>query len=712
MPPNRIKISGPVNGALALGAKSYDTRDLLVDGGRLLAEENEDFHLIDYRRSEGDTLQRYLFHYNLKKTSYEMSGEKLGFNLEGTTIGVSYGPFEFDNCKINLTIQSPVDGGVIAVSFNRDFMFYDLPSFRRTQVGEGYLDLNPALDLRNARIKLEASNRPLPSQELEVIQGDGGAWNRCSLEGITIYNNTWLSISGEIGVPQGVMTPLGGGYELAVTVTPVIKVLTSLVLAVDGVEASVTFPVLDFGLKEGLPLNTLAAWLYQANFTKIGIGFQLSRPVEGLQYSVKISDLNHSKEELIDGKKVTGKDGNENDYVDLVVQDCDLVVVDEGNVQKIGKMNATVAVGVPQGGELVLYDVSPDEAVSIEAVPSLIYAIECIYLNPAKIPFSQYALDAVDRFPAGTYPEAGEDAIDISEWTREIEKYVDPGKLRFEPEFYLYLAGHDGLLAGTRVKIDAKYTDRDSGKSLSVPLIASPGQDGYSTVNTTGVVPLFTESYTGDLPPSLVMFNTEKIISLLTSEQPSDLRIAYDFKLPDGRRLVNFDSEKENTVKAKVDLLVEIPLSLTILADEPGGDWATLRSYDVLSKEGDAFDRSGDGAPLAEGLKKVHEVHVKLNYENASGLSGIEADLVSRVSGTVNFRRPLGVLSAGEGGLETTVSGDELPFPFIPGFELRIPADRNGPDGNYAKLEINRNGSIRLEPEINVRAQVEQEFFF
>jgi hypothetical protein len=387
--------------------------------------------------------------------------------------------------------------------------------------------------------------------------------------------------------------------------------------------------------------------------------------------------------------------------------------VDEANVQKASEVNASVSVGVPSGGELVLYDVAPGEKISIEAVPSLIYSIDRIDLNPAKVPYSRYASGAVNRFPAGTYPQDGDDAIDLTEWTEKIEKYADPGKLRFSPEFYLYLTGHDALLSGAKIKVDAVYTDRDSSEDTLTHLIKNPDPGGYGILDTGGVPPSGENAYSGPLSQSLVAFDADTIVSLFTAEQPRDLRIAYNFALPNGRRSVNFDDEEENTVKAKADLVAEIPLSLTILADD-GGDYATLRYYDVLSKgdTADAFDRARPGVPLAEGLKKLNSVYIELNYENAIGLDGLELDLVSRVSGSENFRRSLGVLAEGTGSLAAAFSGDELPFPFIPGFELRIPALYNGAEGKYAVLEITRGGGIRLDPRISVRAELEQEFSF
>ncbi|MDR0389600.1 MAG: hypothetical protein LBH73_05975, partial [Spirochaetaceae bacterium] len=345
MPPNRIKISGPVNGTISLGAKPYDTGDLAEDLAWLFAKEDAAFRLIDYQRDGSDTLQRFLFHYDIEEASYKMSSENLGFNLDETKIGLNYGPFDFHNYEIVLPVSSSVNGGTVFLNLplSKNFKFYNLSGFRRAQVETGYLDFGPDLDLRNAEIVLEADD--CPGQRLTVMQGNGASWNRCSLNGVTIYNDSSLKISGEIGVPLGGMSYAGGSYLLDITVTPVISRLSVLVVTGNGF--TVSFPVLKFGSKSGDPQNNLAAWLYQIDFGRIGIGLHLSRPVEGLQYIVSLPGLG-----LADMEQRTGQNGNEDDYVEFVAQDHALIVVDGGNVQQIFEINAKVTAGIPD--ELVL----------------------------------------------------------------------------------------------------------------------------------------------------------------------------------------------------------------------------------------------------------------------------------------------------------------------------------------------------------------------
>jgi hypothetical protein len=350
--------------------------------------------------------------------------------------------------------------------------------------------------------------------------------------------------------------------------------------------------------------------------------------------------------------------------------------------------------------EVILLDVVPGDTVTVTATPRasspLVYDIGRAVINPEKVPFEgAYGLEL-----GVTIPEEGEEPLNLKESFAEIDKILPMERLVLSPDVRLYLEGD--LPGGTKIKVDA-YPDDGA---VSANLLLNAGQDGYAGIDHDAKIPVFDGTgYDGQLPDPALSLDGGKTFDIL-KEGPEALRLGIDVKLPDPCTVKFTDRENPNTIKIKPVVLMDMPLEFKILADDKDGNVATIRLTEFGDLgDTDLFDRRSAADPLINALGiSPEEIIFDLDYVNTLGMA-VDMAIVSRGS---SFRKQISVGSGGAGTVHVGLKRSELPFPFIPAFEMLLPAGYNDNDGkgSYARLKILPGGTFsikRLRADVTIR---------
>ncbi|MDR1507593.1 MAG: hypothetical protein LBI67_10880, partial [Treponema sp.] len=201
-----------------------------------------------------------------------------------------------------------------------------------------------------------------------------------------------------------------------------------------------------------------------------------------------------------------------------------------------------------------------------------------------------------------------------------------------------------------------------------------------------------------------IRFDFDEIQKILRA-RPPNLFLHYDVRLPDNPVTLEFD--EDTTLKIPYDFFLEIPLDFRIFADTPQGEYATIQFLDMAGTGDDVFNRKSVYEPLMSGAMDLQRLFVTVDYENNLGYNGLEADLVSMNGSTENFRQPLGMLSEGAGNLSTVLDAAAVPWPFVAGLEIRLPADKVEGVEKYAHFQIKRGGGIKAGLRISAEGSAE-----
>jgi hypothetical protein len=283
-----------------------------------------------------------------------------------------------------------------------------------------------------------------------------------------------------------------------------------------------------------------------------------------------------------------------------------------------------------------------------------------------------------------TIPEAGEDPINLEKMLEAFDEILPLERLTVSPVFYAYL--NDNLPAGMQLKAEAIVNGGTPQNVLSQP--------EFNTIDLSGHAPVLNgNEYTGTPDASALSLNIPKLLAIAKTKT-QNLRLTVEPKLPDPSTIVLGFEDGKNKIMIKPDLLIDIPLEFEVLADTPAGEYATIQ----LVKSGnsnnvDFFGRKSAADPIiGAGGIALNDITLTLKYENTMG---IQMDLLLT---STNFERIISLSPTG-GGVNTVsfnLSARDLPYPFKENLSIRLPADQNGPDGNYAVLKIVPGGHVRV----------------
>lgn len=219
--------------------------------------------------------------------------------------------------------------------------------------------------------------------------------------------------------------------------------------------------------------------------------------------------------------------------------------------------------------------------------------------------------DALDPI-SGSFPEATEDPIDLS----EIEEYFGTDLLLGDIPLYFYLSGLEntsGITLGGSITAD--YT------SGSNTILASG-----DPVKFVDIIPDFSSVseedhiYSGSLPKPSFIAEEESYsynLSTIFNDRPSDLVLDYSLQ-PTGTATI-YNNEENNFPPIKAEIVMVLPLQLVTTADP-----AEI-IFDELSSEGeDLFEREPgeENEDLDRIFESLEKITLTMSYNNSTGFAG------------------------------------------------------------------------------------------
>ncbi|MDR1099125.1 MAG: hypothetical protein LBL28_01455 [Treponema sp.] len=303
---------------------------------------------------------------------------------------------------------------------------------------------------------------------------------------------------------------------------------------------------------------------------------------------------------------------------------------------------------------------------------------------------------------SATFPGAEEKGINFSDFTGSLGDSVDIDSLQFDDiKLHVYLTGLDD---DPDTPLDQKLDIWDTRPGLHLEAIdrAVVGGSGTKITNDAESGPLagFEElgrgdraivfpqgdEFIGELPPAT--FSTDKLTDILNN-RPEDMAVNYGFQFGADFTVQIGALEREISKSIAVDILVELPLKMRLVAQE-GKDYGALRykseeTKDILNREPETDD------PFSDYIKYLDFASLELNYENTLGLTRTSIVLLNKDNYNETdpgyFMKVVGPLVEGKGTINITLRGDEIPNPFIPEVEVRVPFAE---DQQYGIIEVKR----------------------
>jgi hypothetical protein len=373
--------------------------------------------------------------------------------------------------------------------------------------------------------------------------------------------------------------------------------------------------------------------------------------------------------------------------------------------------------------EIWVRGIGPESVIDVNATAAAV-----VEVDSAKINLNDFI---PEENRSSSFPGEG-DGFNFADLTGSLEDMVNLDSLEFEGiNLYVYLSGLDDdpdvpdvqklNIWDTRPGLNLTAVDRSEGAGEPTSITNNITNsldplDGFEPL-VTGDRPLVFSEKDGDvvsggLPDAT--FSTDKLTRILNSK-PGNMYIKYDFKFgePFPIKMSFLEGEEPIVKNIAVDIVLELPLKLRLLPLEEGADYGALRyiskeTEDLLGREQGADD------PFSDYTKYLDFASLEISYENTLGLYGAQLVLLDKNNPDnpdFAFVKELDPLQE-QGTINITLRGNEIPNPFIPIVEVRVPLE---PDKPYGLIEVKRGtekpaGLKAISIRVKAQAYIDEEF--
>jgi hypothetical protein len=696
----------------------------------------EDVAVYDYVKPGSDT-QTFLVHYRQELQSftfdpaeYSFTGTEQEENFDikfeipsfeeirkGTTIECSITiddeyeiPVDLPTFKITLPIHVETE----RQGLNDEIENLD-PALKELRVEEGYIDLVPPtdFDLKDVIIILfedsdDHEGTPFASPLKEPIDDPDKLYRyRYVLDNITVSKDMEVKLTGDVlATVSSDIDPDDFTIPFDVDVKPQIVSIAACV-EVEPVEKAQS---VDFELPQGVKKVTFdkigADLAMIVNHPVEGVGLRIDMefyagdpdtpaftlPIDPEEFNLmKNSDPSDPEDnkwfigigESDDPQSKTipppGFDGKLSDITSAKIRVTANPQVEDEDGNKVDRLIWVKGIG--ESGQITI-NANAKSAIDVES---------------AVLDLNAF-IEEKDR--SATFPNEGEKGINFSDFTGSLGDSVDIDSLQFdEIKLHVYLTGLDDdpdtsdeqrlNIWDTRPGLHLEAIDRVPGAETGTTITndAESGPlAGFEELGSgdRGIDFPAGDEFTGELPSAT--FNTARLTGVL-NDKPKDLAINYGFKFGNDFTVQMGALEGEISKIIAVDILVELPLKMRLLAPD-GKDYGALRykseeTKDILNREPETDD------PFSDYIKYLDFANLELNYENTLGLTGTSIVLLNK--GSDNSIIETEKLVEGEGTINITLRGEQIPYPFIPEVEVRVRPLVPFVDGQqYGIIEVKR----------------------
>lgn len=750
--PEKISVKGSPSLDLPLGAYQYPKEgEKLINIQDLRDTLGEEMAIYDYIDRETQT---FLVHYRKDLEPFKFDTETYNFEIAPIAqIQEQVEIPDFEDICEDFTISCTGTVNTAGITVPGGFSF-DVPisgggdlsdssggsidvRFKKAVLG-GYLDLDPSsssgmtLDLSDVTLTLSSYASPADTTTLSTPTQIGAVY-RFPLNNVSVFQDTEAALGGTAHIVTSTNYTSGDSINVGVDVKVDGVELVGVTMAV---QEETEERIIDLPLPDGVEKIT---------FRKIGatldIGGEngLGFTVDNLQFQVALDFYEADKETLetsppqtpafsksIDITFGNGFSGGNDQFVGFDSLELPPPMDYTGSLSDIKSAKVTVTVNPQEGGndrELIIRGITSGSTITLEAGGEPTFEIDRVVLNLNDF--------ITEEQRASSFPGDGEKGLNFSDFTGDLEENIDIADLAFdEIIFNIYLNGLGGDINiwATEPRLSLTAVDKAEGGS-TIPITEDTGgKEGQvvgSGAETPDIeLPGFDEAqgeFSGIIPTG--HFTTGKLADILNA-RPGDLHVKYRFGFDQPYTFV-FPEDYitaghilEKTISA--ELLIEVPVKLMLYAkkDENGGelDYGSLE-YKFEGEEDLLGRKPGEEDPYADYTQYLDTASVELGYENTLGLDGVTLVLGGRDS---DFEKKLGPLEE-RGTIDLTLRGDEIPNPFIPQVEVRVPA-RYGPKEpggrRYGLVELKRGtaeapaGLNAFAIRVKARTYIDQDISF
>jgi hypothetical protein len=685
-----------------------EIRDIFNNGGDFPGE----FAVYRYQyKAESplpsDEIMTYLLSYTPVPIELELSAAAFNFNTKQEKLTLaSLDVPDLDRSEdLSFPVLTAIGAGkpFPLESGGVNFKVFENPGFNEARISEGYFTLESE-DFNFEDLKIRFGN-----SANFAIPDDRGY----PLDGQTVDGDFTVQLSGSMTSKRDLSGSPESPGSAKIKFIPHIKKVDSLSIDVSGIPASpADIPV---------ELGDLKSWVKSVSFSKAGTLLKIEAgpgpfPNDAAPYATGISltvedTTAGSQENKLLYKPVSGVIGDKSFYTgsggSLALPDSsdgfDVFTVDFTKVAST--VNLTVTPDIP--GDLVIHDLDMEafkqnRTLTFSAVPQPVFEWTSAVVDPAE------KVRQIETDPSNpkdlrhfVFPEG--DGIDFSGFTDPLaEVFGDKANdIQFgDIHLYLYIKhkkteGEGGgyLLdnSGTKLKLDAVYTDKNGVAGTETPLT---GEEGIGVGSPGAAAPDFDSSstnYTNELNAQFAPIPFQQYFN----DRVSQFKIRAELTLPDEATV---EPNEIFNVELEPMLVFKFPVVLKLPVDQ-GKNYADVDLAALMPGENgeDLFNRDNDDPDdfLNEYTRDLEAV-LDIRYLNNLSLGGIRllVDLRPGLDLGDPAKPPVEVfdVSAGEHSLEpVSLDREDIEAPFRPGLKLQIPEDE--PGSGFASLEIKREDS-------------------
>ncbi|MDR3144816.1 MAG: hypothetical protein LBU21_00910 [Treponema sp.] len=677
--PKKVVIKGNPDFVLPLGGLRLPIEEYLsVEAVSDTMGGDSGIEVYDYvpagASGSGDPpVQTFLVNFPVDPLAFNLNAEQFGFNKDGAAVSgpdIKVPPLD----EVSNAVYVPVPGGTLApgtdLPLSEDgsvvMLVVNDKDFIEAEVKEGYFVLsgrNAVLDFSKVTLCLISSGAETVPELSPRLAGD--EW-RYDLAGRFLYPDTKIQLRGSVSAGTVINAP-----SLTIDLASHIVELRSL-KARASVSEEQTIRV-DF-------TDPSNGWIKSIAFSRTGLRLKVSPRIDGLTV-------------LIDAPELALKEPVQQFSADNLQTGLEFW----GANTNIGwSADFDIGVTVNPGGDdvVTLYDIRPGRGhFPVIVEPESLFEWENITVNLSEMP--------PGKRPklSGSFPGAGKRGFDLSRLMKLFDDPNRPGKILFDSiPMRMYVSGPSQILDTIGISMTARYGG--ASESLTGGEHKKPGKNGmapdFQADAADGV-------YRKKLEPADLGMDLTAAFNA-----KADLSLTYDVQLAD--KDITIYRQDTQIFEIRPALLVELPLTFRIAADDPAGSDATLTLSQMFGEGADLFGRSSPGSgDSSPGVADMFEaITVDLAYTNT----------ISAGLRLVGFDEPKTIIGNREGELRgrQTIRFDreDVAYPFVPKIEVFVPADQTDQRGNrYGLLKIKRGTeeipmgismdlSILLETDINI----------
>jgi hypothetical protein len=619
-------------------------------------DANEDsgvFKTYEYT-GDGDTLT-YLLHYKPDPIEINLNTEQVEFNPGSspvTVVSVTMPALSFSfTTTDSIPIMANVDYDLPEGGIGGTLIPSTQSSFTEAVIKTGYIKLSigSTTDIfSDVYIELKNAN----NSQGRIDPSPDGTY---SLAGKTLKPGTAIYLYGAINSTSAV-----NGKLKAETIVSEIASITVDPFVSD-IGNNLTPQVFPINLAD------IRDWAESVEFSKIGVTIKAPPGTNRVEGQIKVTVTGDSLLDLNPDDLSKVGDDKTIDLADLYTEEPEEVGAEVCFAGRLGDLdgsspNTKITFTPAFVGNLTIYDINAGAPVVITIEPEPVFKWSKAVVYPNKIIGNGYETNY-------EFPAADEVPIDFNELFEPLKDAIgdEADKIGLkEAKVYIYIDSSGDLLENMdpKFKLTAFYTEGGQTSPISHTLL-----EESPVINPGVTAPSFDttkDTFGGELAEQFPVIDLKDIIN--ANPRPNDFRLKAAVALPTTTEIVRGE---DPFVRISPQIVIKLPLSLKIDSTDNGGD-----GYAVLSLNGllpddklDLLDRDSED-DKEEFLELLENLNLSINYTNRLGLGGMKLVVTIR-----DGEEPREFeLSEGEGGrIDTSLSPEDIKFPFKPKLKLKIP---------------------------------------